>query len=101
MSETQTIDAVVALACPEGGWAYGPGQSPHLDPTCLALLSLAPRREQHAALFAQALAFLDQCALGDGTYRLTHGRHEAAWPTALVLFTLAELGTPREKLEPI
>jgi uncharacterized protein (DUF362 family) len=99
MTETQPIDALAALACGEGGFAYAPGQPPHLEPTCLALLALAPYRgdKNHADAVTKALAFLDRCALPDGTYRLDRGRPEAAWPTALVLFTLAELAAPGEK----
>lgn len=99
MTKTQPIDALAALACPEGGSAYAPGQPPHLEPTCLALLAIAPFREKYADVIPPALAFLDRCALPDGTYRLDRGRPEAAWPTALVLFTLAELGAPAAKLD--
>ena len=41
-------------------------------------------------------AWLRRCAAGDGTYRLGRGRHEAAWPTALVLFAWRSWGK-REK----
>ncbi len=93
------LDTLAGLACPEGGWGYKPDQPPHLEPTCLALLALAADRQKHAAVIAAGEAWLRQCTVGDGTYRLARGRHEAAWPTAPVLFTLAELGAPREELE--
>jgi uncharacterized protein (DUF362 family) len=93
------LETLAGLACPEGGWGYVPGQPPHLEPTCLALLALAAEREKYAAVIAAGEAWLRQCALGDGTYRLARGRHEAAWPTALVLFALAELGAAPEELE--
>ncbi|MBY0228256.1 MAG: DUF362 domain-containing protein [Gemmataceae bacterium] len=84
--------SLAALAAPGGGWPYAPGQSAHLEPTCLALLALGGD--------APGLAFLQSCAVGDGTYRLGHGRPEAAWPTSLVLFTRAALGEPAESLQP-
>src|SRR5207253_6529581 len=46
-------------------------------------------------------AWLGRWAAGDGTYRLERGRHEAVWPTALVLYTLAELGTGAGDLAPV
>src|SRR5262249_29371778 len=90
-----------AHACPEGGWGYAPDHAPHLEPTCLALLALSGDKEQHAQLVTSALAWVETCASGDGTYRLTRGRHEAAWPTALVLYALAELGAPRDRLDAV
>jgi uncharacterized protein (DUF362 family) len=91
---------LAALARPEGGWAYTPGQPPHLEPTCLALLALAAQPERHQAAIAAGKTWLQTAAAGDGTYRLGRGRREAAWPTALVLFTLAELGADPATLEP-
>jgi uncharacterized protein (DUF362 family) len=84
-------DALAASACAQGGWGYAPEQAAHLEPTALALLALSADRDRHATAIAAGLAFLRQCAHGDGTYRLTHGRPEAAWPTALVLFVHASL----------
>ncbi|MFM7150111.1 MAG: DUF362 domain-containing protein, partial [Gemmataceae bacterium] len=49
----------------------------------------------------KALAWIQQCDSGDGTFRLEKGRREAAWPTALVLFTLAEWAAPDESLQRI
>jgi uncharacterized protein (DUF362 family) len=80
------IDRLAALSHPEGGWGYSPGQPAHLEPTCLGLLALSLEPEAHAAVFARALAVLEGCSAGDGTYRLARGREEAVWPTALVLF---------------
>lgn len=96
---SDVLAQLAALACPEGGWGYAPGQPPHLEPTCLALLALADSPE-HAPLVKQGEAFLATCAAGDGTYRLGRGRHEAAWPTALVLFTRAALGASADELRP-
>jgi uncharacterized protein (DUF362 family) len=88
------------LALPEGGWPYVPGQAAHLEPTCLALLALAGD-PQHAAACNAAVAWVESCAAGDGTYRLARGRREAIWATALVLFTRATLGEPAERLAPL
>ncbi len=96
---TAHLDTLAGLACPEGGWGYKPDQPPHLEPTCLAALALSAQRQKYATVIAAGEAWLRQCTTGDGTYRLARGRHEAAWPTALVLFTLAELGATREELE--
>ncbi len=85
------LDSLASSACAEGGWGYTSDQPAHLEPTCLALLALASRRERHAAAIAAGRNWLRQCAVGDGTYRLGRGRPEAIWPTALVLFVQATL----------
>jgi uncharacterized protein (DUF362 family) len=94
------LEKLAAQAHPEGGWAYSPSQSAHLEPTCLALLALAPHRTRFPAAVEPGLAFLARCGRPDGTYRLAHGRDEAVWPTALVLFTRAALGVPAAELRP-
>jgi uncharacterized protein (DUF362 family) len=93
------LQALADLACPEGGWGYAPGQQPHLEPTCLALLALAGERDRFRGPLDGGLAWLASCAAGDGTYRLGRGRREAVWPTALVLFTRAALGEDPRALE--
>jgi len=96
-SDMRTVlDELASLACTEGGWGYAPGQSAHLEPTCLALLALAGERERFASVINPALTFLKSCAGSDGLYRLGRGRPEAVWPTALVLFVQASLGEPAE-----
>src|SRR5262249_29843936 len=100
MSDLEHQQALAELACPEGGWPYAPGQPAHLEPTCLALLALADAPE-HAEKRKAALAWLEKCAVEDGTYRLARGRREAAWPTALVLFTRSALGEDEAKLTPL
>lgn len=86
--------ALAALALPEGGWGYTPGQPAHLEPTCLALLALAPERERFAGPVASGFRFLESNHRPDGSYRLARGRDAAAWPTALVLFAKAAYGQP-------
>lgn len=93
------LDALVALAHPEGGWPYVPGQAAHLEPTCLALLALTLDRDRYAGPLQQGLAFLRSCATPDGAYRTAQGREEAVWPTALVLYVQAVLDGPREDLQ--
>ncbi len=88
------LDALVAQALPDGGWGYAPGQGAHLEPTCLALLALSREPDRHARVIEQGRAALERCATPDGGYRLTTGREEAVWPTALVLFVKTVLGAP-------
>ncbi len=44
-------------------------------------------------------AFLEQNRFKDGSYRLLRGRHQAFWPTSLVLHTQLALGHPIEDLQ--
>src|SRR5215472_8388119 len=81
------LDSLASLAHPDGGWGYAPGQSAHLEPTCLGLLALSLDAERFAPLLDGAWKAVARCAVGDGTYRIAQGREEAVWPTALVLFT--------------
>jgi uncharacterized protein (DUF362 family) len=98
---TQTIDhtqAVAELACTDGGWGYAPGQSPHLEPTCLGLLALHNQRDAFSTAVDAACAWVKSCAAADGSYRLQRGRPEAVWATALVLFTRTTLGDSSAEL---
>src|SRR5262249_5082303 len=95
----EELGQLAGLACPGGGWGYAPGQQPHLEPTCLALLALAREPDRHAAAIAAGKTWLAPCAAGDRTYRPGRGRREAAWPTALVIYTLAQLGEALPSLE--
>ena len=93
------LDTLAAQAYPEGGWGYAPGQSLHLEPTCLALLALAQQPQRHPAILAAAWTALSSCTNGDGLYRLARGREEAVWPTALVLFLQAALARPEAEVQ--
>ncbi|MDB5308717.1 MAG: hypothetical protein JWO38_2919 [Gemmataceae bacterium] len=99
MPNAQTaLDRLATLASPEGGWGYQAGQPAHLEPTCLAVLALAADRKKYEALVANGLKAVEANRAADGTYRMTHGRPQAAWPTALVLFAEHALGTPADRL---
>lgn len=80
------------LATAEGGWGYRPNQPSHLEPTCLALLALAPVSGQQPATWEAARQFIASQFVPTGrgqTVRLQRGRPQAVWTTALSLFTWA------------
>ena len=93
---TDPLATLVSLAHPEGGWGYVPGRPAHLEPTCLALLALAPEAERYRPAFDGGLAALRNCEGADGFYRIDHGRPEAVWPTSLALLTQTVLGLNRD-----
>jgi uncharacterized protein (DUF362 family) len=93
------LETLVSLVHAEGGWSYGPGQQPHLEPTCLALLALALERETFAPAIDKGRAALARCAAPDGAFRLPGSREEAVWPTALVLVVQKVLGYLKEDVE--
>src|SRR5436305_1194046 len=80
-------DRLASLVMPDGGWGYQPGQSLHLEPTCLAMLALAGDLPKYGALVDKGHQALEANRAADGTYRLARGRPQAVWATALVLFT--------------
>ena len=95
MPNAQTaLDRLVELAHPAGGWGYQPDQPAHLEPTCLAVTALGVDRAKYATAIASGLAVVESHRHPDGTYRLTRGRPQAAWPTALVLFAKHALTQP-------
>jgi uncharacterized protein (DUF362 family) len=89
---TEPLVTLVSLAHPEGGWGYVSGQPAHLEPTCLALLALAPEAERFRAAFDGGVVAVRRCEGKDGAYRIDGGRPEAVWPTSLALFTQTVLG---------
>jgi uncharacterized protein (DUF362 family) len=91
------LNTLASQAHAEGGWGYAPVQPAHLEPTCVALLALSSERERFASVIEQARAALKKCAEPDGSYRLTRGREEAVWPTALVLFVQTVFNDPEEE----
>ena len=99
MSERLTyLESLAALATPSGGWGYAPAQDGHLEPTCLALLALSLEADRYKAVIRAGRQWLTTCSTSHGTYRLSRGREEAVWPTALVLFTQVTLGEPAEEV---
>jgi uncharacterized protein (DUF362 family) len=90
--DAEPLATLAELAHPGGGWGYAPGQPAHLEPTCLALLALAPEAERFLRPFDAGLAALRRCQGPDGFYRLDRGRPEAVWPTSIALLTLTALG---------
>src|SRR6185312_15609536 len=99
MPNLQTaLDRLASLVAPDGGWGYQPGQPVHLEPTCLAVLALAADREKYGGLVENGLRAIEANRASDGTYRLARGRPQAAWPTALVLFTEHALGQSADRL---
>ena len=93
------LETLADQAHAEGGWGYHPGQPAHLEPTCLALLALAPEGDRFSRVIEQGRRFLASSAAPDGSYRLARGREEAVWPTALVLFVQAALAYPADEIE--
>ncbi len=100
MSEpSDHLETLAALAHADGGWGYAAGQAAHLEPTCLALLALSAEAPRFRAVLDAARAWLAQCRCDDGTYRLSRGRPEAVWPTALVLFVQTVLDYSAEEVD--
>lgn len=98
------LDPVALLAesaSPDGGFGYHRNQPVHLEPTCLAVLALAADPARYESLIGPALRAVQLHANADGSYRLSRGRPQAVWPTALVLFTRASLDHPAAELLPI
>ena len=93
------LDTLASLAHVDGGWGYAPSQPAHLEPTCLALLAFSLERDRYQPIIDRGLQALQQNATAQGTYRLSRGREEAIWPTALVLFAQAVLNQPAEQID--
>jgi uncharacterized protein (DUF362 family) len=87
------LERLAGFAHGEGGWGYLPNQPAHLEPTCLALLALSLDPDRFRNAIEGAWRSMDATRASDGTYRLNRGRPEAAWPTALVLFTQSSLAS--------
>jgi hypothetical protein len=67
---TTFLDTLAGQAHPDGGWAYAPGQSAHIEPTCLALLALSLDAERFREVIGKGLGALERCAAPDGSYRV-------------------------------
>jgi uncharacterized protein (DUF362 family) len=92
------LDELVQNAHPDGGWGYAPGDAAQLEPTCLALLAAAQLGDKYAPVIGKGRMFLARCRNAEGGYPLAHGRGEALWPTAQVLFTELALGATPDVL---
>jgi uncharacterized protein (DUF362 family) len=101
MWNPKPFDLLMNAVSADGGYGYRIDQSAHLEPTCLAVLALGEQPELAEAKISSALATLQQHSDGNGCYRLSRGRPQAVWPTALVLFTRALLEHPATELVPI
>src|SRR5438132_6855129 len=83
---------------PTGGWGYGIGQPPQLEPSCLGLLALSLEPDRYAKEIDLTRQFIERNAIDDGSYRPLNGREEAIWPTSLVLFAKAAHGAKASEL---
>src|SRR5437870_4201130 len=92
------MERLAALAHPEGGWGYVPGQAAHLEPTCFALLALSLQPDRYAEAIRRGQELVHTGARSDGAYRLPGDREESIWTTALVLFLNAVGAVPRKDL---
>ncbi len=97
----EPLERLWQSAHPDGGWGYRTGQPAHLEPTCLALVALAPDRARHPAAYDAAVRFVAAqfVATGRGTTaRLQRGRPQAVWTTALALVAWRSgAGTEKEQ----
>jgi uncharacterized protein (DUF362 family) len=93
------IDTLLKLMAADGGWGYRANQPSHLEPTVLAILALTGGGEQYLSVVNKAWTAVESHALADGTYRLTRGRPQAVWPTALVLFAKSATGQAAPRTE--
>ena len=94
------LTRLAALANPDGGYGYHAGKASHPEPTCFALLAFATAREDFAQPITRALAALERHRQPDGGYRLTDGRPEATWTTAVALYTRLALGAAPGDVKP-
>jgi uncharacterized protein (DUF362 family) len=93
----QCLQSLARSSHANGGWSYAPGGTPQVEPTCLALLALSTRIENHGEPIQRGLAALRAWQVPDGSYRVQKGPEGAAWPTALALLVQAALhDTPIE-----
>jgi uncharacterized protein (DUF362 family) len=103
MPATDVLDRLAALALPDGGWGYQPGQPAHLEPTCLAMTALAADGLRYGEVISRAhnAVILPNSSGTSGrlTFRLARGRPQAAWPTAIGLAMWCATNVVRSDVE--
>jgi hypothetical protein len=74
---------------PDGGWAFARGGDSRVEPTCWALLGLAPTGLGQSGM-ARGLDFLKSRQLPDGSWPAAAGMSSGGWVTSLGALTLAQ-----------
>lgn len=92
MTPPKQLDDLAQAMHAGGGWGYGAGQPPQLEPTCLGVLALSLDAPRFADALSKSHAWIETNRHPDGSYRQREGREEALWPTSLALFVNASLG---------
>src|ERR1700743_3869445 len=80
---------------PDGGWGFRPGISSRVEATCWALLALwepAQQTAENQVRVQNALSFLQNAQLGDGSWPAAPGEETGCWGTSLCCMTLAAVG---------
>jgi uncharacterized protein (DUF362 family) len=93
MTANDVRDALEQMVTTEGGWGYLANQRANLEPTALAMIALGADVVKHQTVLQKALLYLATQSQPDGSYRLSHGRPQAAWTTSLVLMAKTALNS--------
>jgi len=83
---------LAGLIQPDNGWGYQPAQPMHIEPTCMAVLALSPEPTAYDNEIRRGLQAIEENRRPDASYRLTRGRPQAVWATALVYLARRALG---------
>jgi hypothetical protein len=93
-----TLDSLVAIQNPDGGWPARRGTRSNTEATALALLALRPTAGgQIAAHLQQGLQWLTDRQTANGAWPMTAEVHRDSWATALAISSLASFGIERER----